>query len=402
MKLLKIGLIREGKVPQDKRVALTPVQCKLLMDKYPELSFFCQPSDFRSYADEEFERNNVVLKEDISDCDILFGIKEVPINDLIPGKTYFFFSHTLKKQPYNKKLLQEVLKRKITLIDYEAITDEKGERLVAFGRFAGIVGTYNTFRTIGLKFNIVNLPAAYSLFDKKEMILWLKKFTFPPLRIVLTGNGRVAKGAKEVLDELGVKQVTPNEFIQNDFDEMVYTMPNSSDYYLNENNIFKREEFYLHPEDYHSTFEKFSKKADILIACAYWNPKAPKLFEKDDVRSPEFKIRIIADITCDINGSITTTTKASTIYDPFYDYNVKTGTLEEPFSSPGNITVMAIDNLPTELPRDASEFFGNQLIEYVFPAIMEGKNESIIKKSMISEKGSLTSKFAYLSDYVAD
>jgi hypothetical protein len=330
----------------------------------------------------------------------LFGIKEVPVQDLIPGKTYFFFSHTLKKQPYNKELLQEVLKRKITLIDYEAITDEKGERLVAFGRFAGIVGTYNTFRTIGLKYNIINLPPAYTLFDKQEMILWLRKFTFPALKIVLTGSGRVAKGAKEVLDEIGVKQVSPNEFLHSQFEEMVYTMPNSSDYYLNEKGSFQREEFYSHPENYQSSFATFAKKADVLIACAYWNPKAPKLFEKEEVKSPDFRIRIIADITCDINGSIPTTTRSSTIYDPFYDYDIETGALEKPFSNPKNITVMAIDNLPTELPRDASEFFGNQLITYVFPALVEGKNETILKNSMISEKGALTPKFGYLTDYV--
>jgi saccharopine dehydrogenase (NAD+, L-lysine forming) len=400
MKLLKIGLIREGKIPPDKRVALTPNQCKYLEEKYPGISFFCQPSDSRSFSNEEFEKSGVTVTEDITDCDILFGIKEVPVEQLIPAKTYFFFSHTLKKQPYNRRLLQEVINKKITLIDYEAITDQTGERLVAFGRYAGIVGAYNAFRTIGLKYNIVNLPPAYTLFDKREMILWLKKFTFPPLKIVLTGNGRVAKGVKEVLDEIGTRQVSVKEFLSSEYNEMVYSIPSSGDYHIKADETFSKEDFYLNPSGYVSTFAEFTKKADVLIASAYWNPSAPKLFSIDDVKHPDFRIRIIADITCDLNGSIPTTKRSSTIYDPFYDYNKHSDSIDAPFSARDNVTVMAIDNLPTELPRDASEFFGEQLINYVFPALIENNKKEIIENSILAKEGSLTEKFSYLGDYL--
>ncbi|HYG39455.1 MAG TPA: NAD(P)-dependent oxidoreductase [Cytophagales bacterium] len=397
---VKIGLIREGKVPYDKRVALTPKQCKFLIEQYPYLSIYCQPSNFRSYPDNEFEENGTTVQEDLSDCDILFGIKEVPIDQLIEGKTYFFFSHTLKKQPYNRKLLQEVLKKNITLIDYEAITNEKKERLVAFGKYAGIVGAYNAFRTLGLKNNLFNLPPAYTLFDRNEMMARLKQCTFPPIKIVVTGSGRVAKGVKEILDELNIPQVSAGDFILKHHKNPVFTILRSSDYYQDEAGKFDADIFYSNPDGYKSTFLNFAFNADMLIAAAYWNPSAPKLFEKEDMKNPDFRIKIIADITCDINGSIPSTVKPSTIYDPFYDYNPLSGEIENAFSDINNITVMAIDNLPTELPRDASEFFGNQLIEHVFPALLVNDEHRVVQNSIIASGGTLSQNFVYLKDFV--
>lgn len=402
MKSMRIGLIREGKIPYDKRVALTPEQCKLLIQKYPGISIICQPSSFRSYSDAEFVENGIHLEEDLSSCDVLFGIKEVPIDQLIEGKTYFFFSHTLKKQPYNRKLLQEVLKKKITLIDYEAIKNEKNERIVAFGKYAGIVGTYNAFRTLGLKNKLFNLSPAHTLFDKREMLTNLKACSFPAIKIVVTGSGRVARGVKEIFDELNIPQVSPGDFKSKTFSHIVYTVVRSSDYYSDNTGNFNPEVFYSNPSGYKSSFIDFASKADMLIAAAYWNPAAPKLFEKEDMKRTDFKIKIIADITCDINGSIPSTLRPSTIYDPFYDYNPKNGEIEIAFSNDTNITVMAIDNLPTELPRDASDFFGNQLIEHVFPALISGIKPSVIQNSIIASDGKLSSNFVYLKDFVEE
>jgi len=349
---VKIGLIREGKVPYDKRVALTPSQCKTLLTSYPDLSIVCQPSPFRSYSDQEFVNNGISIEEDLSSCDILFGIKEIPLDQLMAGKTYFFFSHTLKKQPYNRKLLQDVLKKSITLIDYEAIKDGNNERLVAFGKYAGIVGTYNAFRTLGLRNKTFTLPPAYTLFDKNEMMVKLKECALPPIKIVVTGSGRVAKGVKEILDELSITQITPTEFLSIEYPLIVYTMLRSSDYYSDASNNYDSKDFYTNPDKYKCFFTRFANNGDMLIAAAYWNPIAPKLFEKEEMRKKEFKIRIIADITCDINGSIPSTLRPSTIYDPFYDYNPVSEEIETAFSNDQNITVMAIDNLPTELVKD--------------------------------------------------
>lgn len=403
MSKIKIGIVREGKVPMDRRVPLLPFQVNQLMKDHKNLEVYCQSSDIRCVKDEEYQEAGVPVVEDISHCDILLGVKEVPIPQLIPGKTYFFFSHTIKKQPYNRKLLQEILKKNIRLIDYETLTDQNNNRIIAFGRFAGIVGAYNGILTYGKKFDLFHLKRAKDLFDFENLKSELKKVNLPPIKILITGGGRVSKGAKEIMQELKIEEVTPDNFLNKTYSIPVFTQLRSKDYhYKKDGNAFDQIEFYKTPETYSSDFVKYTKVTDILIAAAYWDIKAPVLFQQEEMLKPDFQIKVIADITCDIQGSIPATKQASTIDDPFYDYDPKDDQVKPPFQDQGLITVMAIDNLPGELARDASESFGNQLMKGVLPALLEGDPEGIIEKATITENGRLTSRFSYLQDFVLE
>lgn len=399
---LKIGLIREGKTPPDKRVPFTPLQTEEIGQRFPEVKIICQRSEVRCFRDEEYRELDIEVTADMSACDVLMGIKEVPVAELIPDKTYFFFSHTLKKQPYNKKLLQEVLKRNITLIDYEALKDRHDNRLVAFGRYAGIVGSYNALWTYGKRFDLYSLRRAYACYDVNDLKREIRKATLPPVKIILTGAGRVGRGSMETLDSAGIRKVNAHDFLHNAFDEPVYVQLSSSDYHLRrEGGHFNRDEFHKYPERYDSYFKEFSSVADILIAGAYWNPKAPVLFTREDMLAPQFKLKVIADITCDINGSIPSTKKASTITDPIYDYNPVTDTVAPPLSDEKLVTVMAIDNLPCELPRSASEEFGRDLIDRILPKLIGEDKEEVIDRATVARNGLLTDNFMYLQDYVS-
>ena len=400
---IKIGLIREGKVPPDKRVPLTPLQAEEIEQRFSNVKMRCQESEIRCFTDQEYRALDIAVSNSISDCDILMGVKEVPISELIENKTYLFFSHTIKKQPYNKTLLQAILKKNIRLIDYEAIKDKLGNRLVAFGRYAGIVGAYNGLWAYGKRYRNFSIRRAHECFDVNDLKLELRKIKLPPIKIILTGAGRVGKGSMETLDTAGIRKVKPYDFLTKQFDEPVYVQLGSADYHMRkEGGHFNREEFHLHPEKYESTFLSFTRVADILMAGAYWNPKAPVLFTSGDMQSPDFKIRIIADITCDIGGSIPSTKRASTISDPLYDYD-PVADQEKPVGSDSkHVTVMAVDNLPCELPRSASEEFGQDLINKVIPLLVGQDQDDIIKRATIAEKGKLTEHFKYLEDYVKE
>jgi saccharopine dehydrogenase (NAD+, L-lysine forming) len=401
MSTIKIGLIREGKNPPDKRVAFTPTQVEEIHQLYPHVKIVVQSSEARCFTDLEYEKVGAEIVSSVNDCDILFGIKEVPIDQLIQDKTYLFFSHTIKKQLYNKKLLQTVLQKNITLIDYEALKDSQGNRLVAFGRYAGIVGAYNALWTYGKKYRAFSLRRAFECFDINDLKIELRKVVLPPIKIVLTGGGRVAKGAMETLDTAGIRKVSPDDFLNKIYNEAVYVQLSSAEYHLHKQGLhFNRNEFHLNPENYSSDFPKYQAVADVLIAGAYWNPKAPKLFETSVFVYQHNKIKIIADITCDIDGSIPVTKKASTIVDPIYDYNIVKDQICDPLSSNLNITVMAIDNLPCELPRSSSEEFGRDLIDRIMNPLIYGKPEGITLRATVAKNGSLTSTFRYLSDYV--
>jgi saccharopine dehydrogenase (NAD+, L-lysine forming) len=401
MKSIKIGLIREGKTPPDKRVAFTPLQAEEIEQRYPRVKIISQPSTIRCFREEEYQKLGIEIREDLTDCDILFGIKEVPVDQLIENKTYLFFSHTLKKQPYNRKLLQAVLKKNIKLIDYETLKDAQGNRLVAFGRYAGIVGAYNGLWAYGKRYSLFHLRRAFDCFDINDLKIELRKVKLPPIKIVLTGAGRVGKGAMETLDTVGIRKVNPQDFLLNQYNEPVYTQLSSAEYHSRkEGGHFNREEFHLHPEKYTSHFTDFTKVADILLAGAFWNPKAPKLFEVNDTISPEFKIKVIADITCDIHGSVPTTTKASTIIEPLYDFDPVTKTTTTPLSGETFVTVMAVDNLPCELPRSASEEFGRDLIDRVLKPLLGNDEEGTIARATMAENGKLTQRFEYLQNYV--
>lgn len=400
---MKIGVIREGKVPHDKRVPFTPVQCKYLLEEYPNLKLAVQPSPYRCYTDAEYLQQGVLLQEDMSDCDVLMGVKEVPKQDLIPGKKYFFFSHTIKKQPHNKGLMQALIEKKIQIIDYETLVDENNHRVIGFGRYAGIVGAYNGIMAYGLKYGLYNLKAAHLCHDKKELFKELEKVNLPNLKIVVTGGGRVANGAIETLGALEIRKVTVYEFLNYSFREPVYVQLHSEDYHeFKDGSLWNQEEFYKHPEKFNCTFAEpgsYASACDLLIHCTFWDPKAPVLFSKEEMRGHRFHISVIADVTCDINGSIPSTMKPSTIDDKFYGYNPFTETLEAPFA-PSTITVMAIDNLPCELPRDASEGFGKNLMERVIPSLV-GTDTGLIERASITKDGALMPRFSYLSDYAS-
>lgn len=400
MSALKIGLIREDKIPPDKRVAFTPLQAEEIEQRFPAVKVVCQTSSIRCFRDDEYADRGITVTADVKDCDILMGIKEVPVDSLIREKTYLFFSHTLKKQPYNRKLLQAALHKKIRLIDYEALKDKQGNRLVAFGRYAGIVGAYNGLWTYGQRYKKFELRRAFDCFDVNDLKLELEKVKLPPIKILLTGSGRVGKGAMETLDSARIRKVNIHDFLYRKFDHPVYLQVSSGDYHTRkEGGHFNREEFHRHPDRYSSYFSDFTKVTDLLLAGAYWNPKAPVLFTRADMLAADFRIRIIADITCDINGSIPSTKRASTIPDPIYDYDPQTDKLHEPFSNDSFISVMAVDNLPCELPRSASEEFGRDLIDRILKPLIDDDSDGVIERATITAAGQLTSHFNYLEDY---
>lgn len=397
---MKIGIIREGKIPHDKRVAFTPEQCVFIQNNFKDVVIVVQPSEWRSYKDEEYSSKGIEISEDLNNCDILFGIKEVPKKDLIPNKKYVFFSHTIKKQPHNKELLQAIIKNNIQLIDYECLTDAKFNRIIGFGYYAGLVGTYNGILGYGKKYKLFELKSAHLCHDKAELKKELKKVHLPNIKIIVTGNGRAANGAIELLGILGIRRITPFEFTHYSFMEATYVQLHSHNYNeKTDGSGWNTEEFYTHPEKFHSTFIEYTRHCDLLIHCSFWNPHAPILFSKQEMHSPDFRISVIADVSCDINGAIPSTTKATTIENKFYGYNPSTENIEEPFSN-HTITVMSIDNLPCELPRNASEDFGKELIEKVLPALLVDDKNGMIERATITKDKLLMPRFKYLSDFI--
>lgn len=406
---MKIGIIREGKNPPDARVPLTPAQCvqiqKTLLDakpKYKGLEIVVQPSPIRCFSDKEYADAGVKLNEDLNSCDILMGVKEVPVDQLIPDKTYLFFSHTIKEQPYNRKLLQEVLKKNIRLIDYETLTDRTGQRVIAFGRFAGIAGAHNGLMTFGERSGAYQLKQMIKFKDFQEAKDYYRTIKFPAFKVVLTGSGRVANGAAEVLDAAGIKRVSPKDFLNKTYKEAVYTQLDCDQYAAkNDGSAFDMDDFFNNPNDYHSTFKAYTEVADLMINGIYWDNRAPKFFTAEDMKAPGFKIKVIADITCDIapNSSIPSTLFASTIADPVFGYDVNSGKAVEPYQE-NTVDVMSIDNLPNELPRDASKAFGEQFIVNVLDELLGLSNTGMIERATIAENGNLGKHYQYLKNYV--
>ncbi|OFX42775.1 MAG: hypothetical protein A2046_00625 [Bacteroidetes bacterium GWA2_30_7] len=396
---MKFGILKETKNPPDRRVAVTPNQAKEILNKFPNVEVFAQKSELRCFNDKEYSSLNIPLSDNISDCDILIGVKEVAVDALLENKTYIFFSHTAKKQPYNQKLLQEIIKKKITLLDHEYFTDKNKLRLVAFGKWAGIVGAYNALIGFGLRNNLYKLKRAKDCFDFKEMIKHVEEVKLPNIKILITGGGRVAKGAMETLAPLKLKYVKPDEFISKTFNEPVICQIDADTYTRHKNgNAFDIKHFFANPTEYESTFRPFAENADIYIAAHYWDPKSPEFITENDFKSGKIKIQFIADISCDIKHPIASTLRPSTIAEPFFGYNPVTGEEGSAFEK-NNITVMTIDNLPGELPRDASVEFGNTLVERVYPSLFGNDTEGIIERATIVKNGKLTSAFSYLKAF---
>lgn len=396
----KIGILKEGKVPIDRRVAITPAQAKYIKENFKDINLVCQKSDIRCFPDQDYNQEGIELVDHINGSDILFGVKEVPLGQLIADKTYFFFSHTIKKQDYNRELLNEALDKNIRLIDYETLTDADNQRIIAFGRYAGIVGAYNGIWTYGKRYNLFDIRRAHECFDLDDMTSEYQKVKLPAIKIAITGGGRVAKGAMEVLLGLGIRKVTPDRYVNEDFNEPVFTQLNSRDYHQHKDGKeFSRLEFHQHPENFDSDFYQYAKCTDLLIACAFWNPAAPVLFTREEATHRDFKIKVIADVTCDIEGSIPSTIRPTTIDEPVYDYDPSSGEEVSAFDNEGNITVMSVDNLPCELPRNASQDFGHELINNVLPHLFGEDPDNIIARATITNQGKLTSYYSYLQDY---
>jgi saccharopine dehydrogenase (NAD+, L-lysine forming) len=398
---MKIGIITEGKTPPDKRVPFTPKQLAELQANFEgQLSFEVESSAVRCFQDEEYIAAGVSVVSDVSSCDLLMGIKEVPVHQLIATKEYIFFSHTIKKQANNRKLLQAVLDKGISLMDYEILVDDHGVRTVAFGKWAGIVGAYNALWTYGKKTGLYDMKRAYECFDKRELAEQLKNVQLPPIKLVVTGAGKVGKGVIEILEEIGLPRVSPHDFLHNYYDEAVYTVLSTADYNRRKiDGAFDRNEFYSSPEKYESHFLKYSEVSDIFIAAAYWDRRAPRLFDLAAIQSEDFNISVIADITCDVDGSIPTTLHPTSVLDPVFDVDRDTLSEIPAFGKQNSISVMAIDNLPTELPRDASEDFGNQLIVHFIPELLKPKSK-VLDKASITKAGDLTIEYIYLQDFV--
>lgn len=402
MSKLKIGILREGKVPPDRRVPLSPEQCVEVMNKWPHVEIIVQNSPIRKFKNEDYKAQGLEVREDLSDCEILIGVKEVNTEDLIPNKTYLFFSHTYKMQPYNADLLKTILDKKIRLIDYELLKYPNGKRLLGFGRYAGIVGCYNGWRTLGLKLGTYDLKKAEDCEDREEMEGELSKIVFPKdLKVVLTGFGRVGHGAREILDLLPIREVSASEFIELDFNEPVYTHLNTFDYFVREEDgLYDKAEFYRDPEGYTSIFDQYCEKADMYIACHYWAEGSPHFFTTEDIKDDNWRLKVIADISCDIAEPIPTTIRPSKIADPIYGYD-RFKDEETDFRDENAIAVMAVDNLPCELPKDASKDFGEELIDKVLPLLIEGDQENILARASETDLfGNLTEKYGYLRDYV--
>ncbi len=399
--MTRIGLIREGKTPHDNRVALTPAQCKWIHKNAPEIQIVAQSSPHRCFSDREYSMVGAEVKEDLSDCDVLLGIKEVPVDDLIPGKTYMFFSHTKKKQPHNQKLMRAILDKKITLVDYECLEHDDGQRIIGFGFFAGVVGAHNGMMAYGNRTGLFELDRVYKHRSFRELIHVYFGLRLPNVKIAVTGSGRVAHGILEIMNLMGIHEVDPDDYLERRFSYPVYTQLKGAELYKHKKTgQYSRLAFHERPAEFVCKFLPYAAQTDILMNGVYWEKNVPRLFEKEDVKAEDFIIQTIADITDDPDGSVPINIGDQTIEDPVY--GIDRTTLEKTAAYQKNsIDIMAVGNLPNELPRDASRYFGEQLIKYVLDDLINGGSE-IIKKATITEKGKLTSFYEYLKDYADD
>jgi alanine dehydrogenase len=396
--MIRIGLLREGKIPPDNRVALTPAQCKWIQKNAPDIRVIAQTSPDRCYSDKEYLSAGVEVKQDLSECDILLGIKEVPQKDLIEGKTYLFFSHTKKKQLYNQRMFQAILEKKITLIDYECLEHDDGQRILGFGFFAGVVGAHNGMMAYGQRTGQYKLGRVHKQHSFRELIHTYFGLKLPRIKVVITGSGRVAHGVLEVMNLMGIIEVDPDEFLERKFTYPVFTQLKGPGLYAHKDSgTYNREYFHQHPDEYICKFLPFTRAADILMNGIYWDKGMPRLFGWEDVAGKDFSITTIADITDDKGGSVPCNLGDSSIQDPIYGVDRQTRTKIAPYQ-PGSVDVMAVGNLPNELPRDASRYFGEQLIKYVLEDLVRG-GSPVIERATMVDRGRLTDPYLYLEDY---
>ncbi|MGA9639235.1 NAD(P)-dependent oxidoreductase [Flavobacterium sp.] len=397
---MKFGILRERKNPPDQRVVFSPQALVNLQQHYPDFSVKVEQSDIRVFKDQEYQDVGIEVVANVNDCDVLISVKEIPVEQLIADKAYFFFSHTIKKQPHNRALLQAVLEKNIDLYDHETIVDENNRRLIGFGKYAGYVGVYNSIRAFGVKYELFKLPKANTLNGKEELIKYLKRLVLPPLKIVITGKGKVGKGAKEILDAIKIKEVSVDNYLTKKYAQSVYTQIGVLEYYKRiDNQEFTFDNFKENKEAYQSHFERFSMVSDIYISGHFYDNYSPAILTREMLQSKDCKIKVVADISCDVNGPIACTLRSSSIEEPLYGY-LPTENKETEVYHPAAIVVMAVDNLPSELPRDASIGFGEMFAEHVIPAFFNGDKDGVLQRAQITKNGKLTPRFSYLQDYV--
>ena len=401
--LTNIGIVRESR-NDEKRTPLVPEHIKKYKESNPNINFIIQPSKNRCFSDEEYELSGAIINENLNECSIIFGVKEIDSNILINNRTYLFFSHTFKinKQQKNieknkKDLLLSILNKKITLIDYENIRGKNGTRCLGFGRFAGIVGCYNTLNLLLKVHGKQSLASAYKINDYERLVLNLKNLYFPKTKILVTGDGRVAKGVIELLNQTNIKAVSKKDFLEKKFDQPIFCNLETKDYVTNNSSTnFNLEHFINNPQDYSSSALQYLKETNILISAHYWDPSSPKIFENEDLKDLQ-NLKIVGDITCDINGSVPTTIRSTTIEEP--NYWIERYNLKEIDENNDGIAVMAVDNLPSELPRDSSTEFSEGIINEVLPFLLK-EDDGRILNGTITTDGSFLEKYNYLNDYI--
>lgn len=395
-----LGLIREDKVPADNRVALTPAQCKWLLKHFPDVKIIVQSSPNRCYTDREYEMAGIPVAEDVACCDLLLGIKEVPAEKLLAGKTYLFFSHTKKLQPYNQQMFQAILQQKISLIDYECLEHEDGTRIIGFGFFAGIVGAHNGIMCYGERTGLYHLERVYKQRSFRELIHSYFGLKLPNIKIAVTGSGRVAHGVLEIMNLMGIYEVEPDQYCSRTFQYPVYVQLKGADLYAHkETGTYNRDHFHDYPDQYQSIFKPYLSHTDVLMNGVYWDKAIPRLFEKKDVSDPSFRIKTIADITDDKEGSIPINYGDQDICNPVYGINKVTLEKTAPYV-PDSVDVIAVGNLPNELPRDASRYFGEQLIKYVLPKLLNIEpDDGTITRATIVQHGKITESYSFMEDY---
>ena len=406
--MYKIAIIRESR-SDDRRAPLVPAHIKELLSTFSDLSISVQPSEHRCFSDQEYEEQGAIITEDLSACNLVLGVKEIEPDLLIPLKSYMFFSHTSKIQPDNsaaaqgtpgmdkKELLKEILKKKITLIDYENIRDDLSRRYLGFGRFAGIVGCYNSLNLYLETLGQQPMPRAHELNSYEKLKDNIDKRDFGNARIIITGDGRVARGSLEFLKFANIQKVLPDEYLQYSNSSAIFCNLPTSVYVSNKDgNVFDLQHFINSPEMYISVLDKYMPSTSMLISSHYWDPKSPRLFEKKDIEKYN-NLKVIGDITCDVNGSIPTTSRPSTIIDPYY-YIDRT-TLQEINQHNQALAIMAVDNLPSELPKDSSKEFGDGIVKEVLPYILE-KDDGRIKRATITKNGYFLPSYKYLTNYI--
>ncbi|MCF8232643.1 MAG: hypothetical protein K9J27_10680 [Bacteroidales bacterium] len=431
-----IGIRHEDKYKMERRVAIPPEHVRRLI-KEKNLRVLVEKSSKRIFTDEEYHKAGAELVDDLTEAPVIFGVKEIPFSYFEHKKTYVFFSHVIKGQDYNMPMLKTMMDKKCNLIDYETVVEESGKRIIFFGHYAGLAGMINSLWAFGQRLNVMGIHTPFaklkqahnyvSLFEAKDAIsevgFEIAKNGLPdkvkPMVVGFTGYGNVSRGAQEIMSLLPVKEISPEELLNLDkrgelssnvvykvvFRERDLVTP------INSNQNFELKDYYNHPQNYKSVFEQYIPHLTILMNCMYWDDRYPKIVTKaylEELYSRgEPKLKVIGDVTCDPEGSVECTHKGTEIEDPVFVYNPFTREPKMGFEGQG-ILDMAVDILPSELPRESSLAFGDALEQFIYgiaTADYEADFENIdlplpIRRAMILHKGELTPDYQYLKEYL--